>query len=492
MSDAPVIAKISAVINGGDRSAESLRFEMDINSFPVVRCNTLPPTKGVVLAPLSADVLDRVAELQKRRLAGQVKPDAVITADDGIGGSLAFSGYISAPILQMTSVNTSDQFSALGLAARVDALDLSIYRAGSKRRRKETSPSGSKKGDQLDPIPASEDGKVTATMKAITKVLVGNYASNLKGEVALVSKECMALRHEVNSSKGGPLALWLQMLNNSDVTFESWAEWLKLHPSLPTHLAERIKLMLISKTPGFWNKIRSLMASFQMHYVPSFEGPGKFERSDVKVADPEVELEVSASGISVSDGSARLLQPGGVTMMSPAAQARRGETQAPSARIIAYAPDPLLPGYIHEVVPPFWLPRPNKVPIMGSEIDERSSDGDGKVDLDLSKRKKREKDGIKFKKKVDTVSAGVMTELCEIIFKELQLAHSTAVLTMPLNFSVSDNIGKRATITILGASGERTASFTAFLSGVTHSVDLKQGKALNSSTQVRCTHVKYG
>lgn len=489
MSDSPDVAKISAVINGGDRSAESLRFEMDINSFPVVRCNTLPPTKGVVLAPSSSDVMDRVAELQKRRLAGQVKPDAVITADDGIGGSLAFSGYISSPILQMTRVSTSDQFSAIGLAARVDALDLSIYRAGFKRRRSETSPAGKwtqEDEDQLMYIPSSEDGHLTATIRRITEVLYRNYEATLEGERALVSKECMALRHEVNN--GGPLDLWVQILDNSDVKFESWDKALKLHPGLPAQLAERIKLMLTSKTPGFWNKIRSLMASFQMHYVPSFEGPGKFERSDAKVADPEVGLVVSASGISVSDGSARLLQPGGVTMMSPAAQtARRGETQAPAERIIAYAPDPLLPGYIHEVVPPFWLMRPDKVPIMGSEIDERSPNDGGRVDLDISRRKKRQERGIKFKEKVNTVSAGVMTELCEIIFKELQLAHSTAVLTMPLDFSVSDKIGKRATITIRGGG-----SFTAFLSGVTHSVDLKQGKSLNTSTQVRCTHVKYG
>ena len=85
----------------------------------------------------------------------------------------------------------------------------------------------------------------------------------------------------------------------------------------------------------------------------------------------------------------------------------------------------------------------------------------------------------------------VMTELCEVMFKEIQLAHSTAGLTLPLDFSLNDKVGKRATIEIVGKDGEDGGSFQALVSGITHSVDLRQGKSLNSYTQIRLSHAKY-
>ena len=88
MSEAPKTAKISAVINDGELSAETLRFEMDVNSFPVIRCATTSPTEDTVKAPVSAETLSRIAEMQKARLAGVTEPNVKISADDGVGGEM--------------------------------------------------------------------------------------------------------------------------------------------------------------------------------------------------------------------------------------------------------------------------------------------------------------------------------------------------------------------------------------------------------------------
>jgi len=487
----PVIAKISAVVNGGKLSAESLRFEMDINSFPVVRCSTTAPTNDPVKSPLSSELLKRIADLQKKRLAGVTKTDVTIVAKDGTGGSLKFAGFTSAPVLQMNRYSTIDQFSAIGEDALIDSLDLSIYTAGYTTSREET---GGRSKEKLKPILASEDGKIAATISEITDVLVKNYDVTLAGETFPITRELLGLQHQINTN--GPLELWKKVLSNSNVVFKSWDKAFKLNNYLGVRLSERVKEILTSRTPGFWNKMRAIMSDFQMFYVPSFEGVGKFERGDKKVGDPEGEIEVSLTGLSVADGSARLLQPGGVTMIGPTARASRLEAAATPhiPKVVAFAPDPLLPGFIQTEVIPFWLQGPLGVPIMGSELDETKgapSAASDKRDLSLTNRKKRQEQGFKYKAEVDLVSAGVMTEICELVFKEIQLASSTAMLSLPLDFKVSAHIGKRVTVKVLGQKGEKAGEFTAFVTGMTHSVDLAQGKSLNSSTQVRCSHVQY-
>lgn len=487
MSDSTT-AKIFAAVNDGQYSAEGIRMEMDVNNFPTARITLMPSSSEEVRSPVSAETIDRIAQLQAARLAGRTEPDLEITADDGTGGQMSFSGFTSAPVLELTRNHTIDQITGVGKDALLDALDLSIYSAGYVALRKEK---GSTTETQLKPIPATKDGDVIGAIKDITDVLVSNVDQSIIRESLALSKLLVESRHALNES--APLGLWTEILENSDVQYESWKEATK-RTTIARLLAETIKKILTSNTPGFWNVVRQLMATFQMHYVPSFDGSGRFDRSDKKVADPETSMEVSISGLSLADGNPRILQPGGVVMMGAESPPLRREGAAipQKGRVVAFYPNPLLPGFIQEEVPPFWLVREGGVPIFGSEVDKSTSQNAGKKIYDLNRYKKDREVVFKDREKLNVESSGVLTEMCEIIFKELQLAHSTAVLTMPLNFKVNGDIGKRATINILGEGGKPSGSFTAFISGVTHAVDLRMGKELNSSTQVRCTHVKYG
>lgn len=496
MPEKPKIAELSASITatgGAAYSPQGLRCELSVNSFPVVTADVAIDAGAdvTVKSPLSSEVLSHIGSLQKARIAGRTDTDFTMTASDGIGGTLDFSGFISAPVLEITKYNVGNRISAIGEAAMLDSLDLSIYDAGYATARTETAATS---GSQLDPIPSAEDGNITGTLDAVTKVLTGNFETLLSGETLDISKELMQLQHDVN--KGGPLEIWTKILKANDVKFDSWPSLLALHPTIGSHLSMHVKDILTSYTPGFWNKMWTLMSTFQMYYVPEFEGLGKLVRSDEKVAKPDGTIEISAAGLTVTDGSPRLLQPGGVVMTGGGYAAYRQETDTNNPRVprvVAFAPSPLLPGFIQRESIPFWLLREDGVTILGSEVDSASggAGGNANLDLDLEARKKRRKDGVEFKDKVDSASAGVMSELCAIIFKELQLASATASASIPLDFGVNDKIGKRVNVKINGPGGESGGQFEAFVAGVAHNLDLRQGKQMNSSTTLSFTHAKF-
>jgi hypothetical protein len=493
MSENNSVAKISARILGGKYSPTSLTFALDVNGFPSVSVNVTEP-KGdeSVKAPVSGEVLKRIGQFQTRRLAGRSKPDFEVSADDGIGNSLSFSGYIAAPTLELTKFTTLDKLSAVGEVALLDALDLSIYGIGDNKAARQESSSS------LKPIEAAKSGNVPEVFKEVTQVILENYESKLNSETRPVAKEMLRLQHEVNTS--GPLDLWNEILDASEVKYESWDVAFKKSPPIAKSLSLGVLKALTAQSSGFWGKVQTMLTEFGMYYVPEFDGVGRFERNDKKVEEPEMELAVSLSGLTVLDGSSKILQPGGVVMMARgggAAARKESSFSAETLRVIAYAPDPLQAGFMYRVPPPFWLLSEEGVPILDSETSNTSASGGGvgtnkKISLSLSEREKAIKEGAKFKEEVDTVSEGIMTELCEVIFKELQLSQSTATLTLPLNFSVNQYVGKRVRVKINeGAIPGSGGTFTAFVTGVSHGIDLSQGKNLNSSTNLRLTHSDY-
>lgn len=488
------VAKFSASVQAGGASVsvESLRIEMDINTFPVAKVNGPAGADGEVKEPITSESLSRIQGLQQKRLSGVISPDVSISATDGIGGSMSFTGFLSAPILETSSTNTAEQFSAIGIDALVDAIDMSIYRAGYFSTRKQKG-----QGVKLKPIPEAKEGDVGKTIRGVTRSLLGNYENSLALETTPISIALLQMRHEINM--GGPIGLWLSILGGSKVTFESWAAAFEKNGRIATRLSERVYEVMASRTPGFWNVVRSFMSEFQMFYVPSFSGTGKFVRADEKVSEEASGgMNVSAEGVSLADGSQRLLQVGGVLMIGSSAPTVRSQTGGMQPRAMAYWPSPLISGHIHEITPPWWLLDPEGMPIFDAEftkpteeeLKKEEEEGAEPLDLDLAKRNKRIRTGADWRDEVEEVSTGVMTEICKVMFADLQLAGSTAVLTLPLNFRMNNRVGKRVTVSIRVKNGD-SPTFTAFVSGITHSIDLRNGRSLNSSTQVRLTHARY-
>ena len=480
-------AKISASINGDNVSPEGLLFEIDVNSFPMVRANVAETSGKVsVKTPIAPEVIERIGKLQTARLAGRTTPDFEVFAEDGIGGSINYAGFISSPILELTKVSMTEKLATVGQAALLDAMDLSIYGTGLYAAQ---TPKGPRNKSLLKPVPAAKSGDAPGTILAITDLLVSNYAATIdSANHRAMERQQIIRQHSINTN--GPLAMWRQMLTDSDVKFQSWEAAFKAHGEIAKHLSKSVHDVLIARMPGFWNKVRALQSSFQMYYVPSFEGVGHFERADKKVADTSDVMEVSVSGFNVSDGSARILQPGGVVMYAMAPPLARPEKGGLTPIAVAFAPDPLLQGFIQQEAVPFWLLRGGGVPIFGSEMDGKKDPG-AKVRLSLKQRRDAAVAAAAQKDKVSVVSSRVMTEMCELMFKELQLAHASVGMTIPLDFSLTKHLGKRVTLRIRGSDDTKKTEFTAFVQGFTHSVDLRSGKQMNSFTQVRLSHAKF-
>lgn len=489
MSSGAQLAAVSAELNSGTYSPSTLKFTMDVDTFP--SATAAISSKGDELqVPLAAETIDRIAEMQKKRLAGRTDPDFRAEAEDGIGGSMTYQGYIAAPLLSLSKVSTLDRVSSVGRVALIDALNLSIYSARYSLEREEA-------GSDMEPIKAAPSGDITATLSEITKVLVRNYSKVLEKETMPVSQEILRLQHEINTSGAmSPLSLWLAILQGGSVKYDSWDLAFKEIPTLPLNLSERLRTFLETPNPGFWGHIQNLASSFKMFYVPDFNGPGKFVRADRKVEEPEITLKLSVTNLDLADGSTRVLQPGGVVMMMSGSVGEREEAQPDPTipRVAAYAPDPILPGFIHREDPPFWLFREGGVPIFGSEVDVAPPvvGSPSPKSLDLAKRKAARSAGKAYQAKVDTVSSGILTELCEVTFKSMQLEQSTVSIGTPLDFGLNKHIGKRAVIEVrrnsLFWAGRR---FTAFVSGLTHSLSLDQGKQVSATTELRLSHVDY-
>ena len=480
MSAKEKIAKLSVTATGG-YSIQSCQITISVNKVPTASLTVLRQPDQKVRKPMSEEVVAAIRERQQKRLAGLVAPDMVISADDGVGGKLDFVGYQIVPVIQINTVSTTDQFTVLGVDGMLDALDLSVYDAGYQAARGEASTNGRAADLILDPIPAADNGQVTALISEVSKILYGNYGPVRAKEPHQSMQELLDQQHGVNS--GLPINLWLRILANSNVVYESWAEAQKTVPGMGSQMALRVKQILRQKVGGFWSTANALMATYQMYYIPSTTESGKFERSDKKVEENPQPLNLSVTGVSVSDGNHSLLPIGGVVMMTPATPGVRPEStfEPGTNAVAAQYPEKLLTGFIQREMPPLWMIGSDGSPIVGSSIDTKKPD---KLNLSLPDYEKRKTGAADKKDEIDNSNNSVLVELCKVMFNEMQLAHSTAETTIPLD--LTQEVGKRVTVNILSGG-----SFTAFVSNIIHSIDLRQGKELNSFTQISFTHVRY-
>jgi hypothetical protein len=477
------VAKLSAIVNGGAYSAESVNIRLAVNEIPTATVCVVQKTEAIVKSVMSQEVLDVMRERQVKRLAGVDKTDMTVEVSDGVGGTLKLNGYLVSPMLDLSPTKVADQFTILGGDGILDALDLSIYKAGSKSLRGEGSTT-SDGSPQLDPIPAARTGQIPQLINAITKILVGNYDKSRGMEDGASSKLMLDQQHATNIKR--PIEAWYAVLEKSKVHYESWDEAFKESPEMAGNMTEGIKQMLTRKAGGFWSTINGLMAAYQMYYIPDTEGSGRFVRADSRVADTTTSKDISVSRLSIADGSRSVIPLGGIVMVAPAAIALRGETQVEipgTAGVAGQYPDPLRPGYIQREVPPVWLADARGRSIVGSKLDKSRSSTD-KPNFRIPAYLIRRSDVSDHKTKSDTTTSKVLNEVCKIIFLDAQLANSSVSVTTPVDLKVK--IGERVTVNIGGGG-----SFTGFVREVSHSIDLRDGKELSSFTQINFTHVRY-
>lgn len=472
------IAKLEATVSTGN-GIETLQIRINVNAAASATLGLGPKDTGkVVLRPLTAEVLASIREAQDERLAGVTEPNVELQVKDGVYGEFKMSGFKAAPMLEISTTSMGEQLAILDKVSMLDGLDLSIYAAAIVAMRA---------NENSDGIPRPKGGDVAKLLLELTDMLVSQFSVALLTETDPVKREIMQMRHDLNNS--GPLKIWKQILGDSDVNYESWGALTALSDTAGRTLSLKTINMLTTKSSGFWNILNSLMAAFQMYYRPEPQGAGygKLMLNKYKIDEVEGEQEFDIINLNVRDGSARILQVGGVIMEMGSSKGYRSDENKPTTPAVAGVfPNPIKKGYIHEESAPIWLVDAIGAPVLGSEIDEKKNvkPGSEPPDLKIPAYVGRKVGGKSHIKEFEKARSDVMTELCESMFKELQLADSSMSIKIPLNLTVE--VGKRKTIKF-GDAG----SVEGFISAIVHQINLQEGKDLDSFSQVTITHVKY-
>lgn len=473
----PEISKcrVTAYTSGSPYSVAMMSIDMRVGMLPIARLSGTTATSTVV-RPLASDVLAAMKTRQQARLAGRTDTDVVVNAEDGFGRSLTFTGFLSAPVMDISRSFVSDRIAVLGADALIDGLDLSIYIPGLEAMRAEADG-----GPMAAAYSAVEEGDVIKALKEVTTVLMSDdsYQKALTEADTQSMKSLITRQHELN--KGRPSEIWLGILDASDVVFDSWSKAMaeaEHQETIRNNIANQIGMMLIQKDSGFWNTIQRVSQALQMIYVPSPDGRGRFVRTDSRAMGNTTDIDLSGAQISLVDGSQRIMQPGGVVMVAAGIDRMRKESVSGNA-IAAQYPDPLLSGYIHRDAVPMWLF--DKYGTLLFSRDEPPPD-DG-LNLNLDDLKDRMESTEKTGVKSEDAMTVMLNELCEVIYNDIRLADSTATVVSPLSFAhepgdrVSANLGNNLTI-------------TGFLSSVSHSVAIN-GKEFSGTTSYELTHVEY-
>ena len=480
MSDTKV-AKIKVTVNKGDYShVENVQIKLGINTIPTATLTTVPgkPEKAVI-HPLSDDALLGISAAQKTRISGGARPDVTIYATDGVGGSLVLTGFLVAPIMEVSTSSVNIQYSVVGIDAALDALDMSIYNNRPPKIRAD------EQYDGLQPLPTAETGDIPSIIAAVSNVLLANAEASKLELKDDKEKQLMMHQHELNTSALGvsPFGLLQAILTNSTgVVYKSWAAANKANPELGRIITSRIADALKQKTSGFWNVFNSLLASYQMYYVPNTSGSGKLKLASDRLVVTGGEKKLSPRSVSVADGSTRILQPGGVVLTSVALEGIRageGGEVALRSTISAQYPTPLLPGYVHREVIPIWIPSNIGIPAVEAENSKQPAY------LSVANYKKTKNKSLAFKEKINDTARELLTEYAQQIFENIQLADSTVTMILPLALDLE--VGVRYKFSVLPG----TQTFEGFVSSVIHSINLREGKSLDSFTQLSLTHVKY-
>ena len=471
---------------GGAVSAEGITFIASVNSAPTVEV-LLRRAKGDVVRPLSKEVVTAMKEIQTSRFQlKDGKPDTTVTADDGNGGKLEFSGFTVAPVLEQSTVSSSETVNVVGVDAFLNGLGLSIYHSRSEKVRDE----------ELEKLfkltPSRATGDIIAIMSEVTNVLVDNLGATLKKAESPSHANVIQKKHEAN--KAG-LDVWAYLLSQSDVTFpDTWAALFKKFPNLGKAVVERVKTMLQQKTNSFWDILNGLGSEFLFFYRPMMDGStGMLVRVDKKLRDDGAKkLDAGVTRFAATDGNPSMLPLAGVVIYGPALQGLRNEEEPAMINVpVGQFPVTLTPGYFQETQAPAWLTagKTGFAPFAPAEVLSPPTPGSGakeKKNLDPSEYKKGQ---AELKQAIADVARGlsaILQDLAEVMYKDMKYADSTATLEIPLDFTIE--VGVRYNFS---TGGEDGGQFSGFVRALRHSLQLQGGATLSSGTTLSLTHINY-
>ena len=471
-------ASVSIQSPDGKVSAESVVFSASINSAPVVEVTLRRGSAGVV-TPLSADTIKNMKALQTARFALKNGPDTVVTADDGNGGKIEFTGYSIAPVLEQSKVSSAEAVNVVGVDSFLNGLNLSIY---------QSRPDAALRKEEASVLFAYTPNKVTgdigALLKEVTEVLVKNLNPTLQLITTQSAQNVVQRKHDANKMA---LEVWYKILSNSDVRYPEWQTPFAELPKLGEAAAERTKQLLQQRTFSFWDALNGVMAEFQCFYRPNMDGSsGSLVRADSKTAATGAKtLQAGVIRFSATDGNPGMLPLRGIILWGPTLAKLRVEESAVSAStVVGQWPVEISAGYFQEAAAPSWLSAGaggNFTPFSVKEVtvpdDEDSLDPTAYADH----REELVNTLVVAGGHVSTI----LQAYAKVVYEDMRLADSTATLEIPLDFTIE--VGVRYEFSL----GDGGGSFSGFVRALRHSLQLQGGDQLTSGTTLTLTHIIY-
>lgn len=460
--------QVSAIESGTQLSVTGINAYLDVNSVARADLVCAPIAQAPVESAMGAKLFARMQKRQQRRLSGQ--DGATLTASIIVsdGSSLLVDGYINSPSASHVAGDSSESVSVIGKDAIIDALDLSVYKAGFVTLRDNTAGL-----EAMAKIAGS--GDVTALISSIVDALLGSYDVSLAACESPAAKATVTSRHNINV--GAPIAQLRQLLATSCVS-DSVAKILR-----KSEIRQMAVLSIISRLqqPGasFLQILMGVASALQTVYIPSLSGAGKFipigEITDGASSGKVYDVQ----DIRVIDGSARLAQPGSVVVEAPGVPDMRNSPDT-TARIVMCYPDPPKSGYVHTLPLPFWCGN-------GSLLASASADpppaAARKSYTDLQGHRRKVASAASAAMSDNEALADGLRDLCRRAYDDILLADSRVEIgRMPLDLSAK--VGERASVS------SKDSSYTGFVASVKHRLVLTNGTQMDSNSSVSLTHVK--
>jgi hypothetical protein len=466
---------------GGEVSAEGITFIAAVNSAPTVEV-ILRRAKETVVEPMAADVIAAMKQLQQARFAMKSgTPDTTVTADDGNGGKLTFKGFLTAPVLEQSTVSSSETANVVGSDAFLNGLGLGIYSSRPQNVR----------GEEIDNLfeatPSRTNGDIASLIREVTDVLVGNYQATLDKAETDSLKNVLEKKHAANTTA---LKVWRDILSGSDVRYPEWQNTLSDLPKIGEAVAERVKEMLQQRTSSFWDVLNGLGSEFLFFYKPKMDGSsGDLVRADKKVNDDGGKsLDAGVVRYSGTDGSPSMLPLGGVIVYGPPIPGLRKE-ESPYAvtTVVGQWPVEISPGYFQEISAPAWMAAGGFTSFETEKSTEAATGADPgtKKNLDPTNYKERRTGRKEKLVAVEGAMTKMLQEFAKVTYEDMRLADSTATLEIPLDFKIE--VGVRYKF----KTSEDGGAFTGFVRALRHTLQLQGGTTLTSGTVLSLSHIQY-
>lgn len=464
--------KASATLGSlGSVDPISITITSAVNEFPSATVEFQPKqVTGAAKSVLPSELTGIVAAAQASIF--KAAEDASIKAEDGLGGSISFNGFLSNFSYSVYVGNVGYQATVVHKSAILDVLKTSIYYTGRVPwRTYAESPKG--------------DTKYGSWMSNVLSKTIEKWEE----EKASMEQHTVAIQERQHTNNEKALALWYKLLGNSTANNLNLSKMVD-EPQFRESMTTSVVSVYSSSFGRFMQTIQQFCMQFQLLYVPSLhDDVGNL----VNIRD------VLKNGASKDALIQSMQHSSGVKRVIPITQVlvkglpdsfwRDGVPQDVKNGALAHlsiVPNNVNSGGVYEVTAPSWIPT-TLYPIQDTPDTPEATPAAGPPNLEAYESSRRIVNE-NYRKTISPSIRAVMDEWGKDVYVDVALADSTVNLVVALDFSWET--GKTYTVAAK-ATGATAATilFEGFLFSLSHKLSSNE-MAPQASTTLYFTHVR--